>query len=105
MEPQDLIDTSSSLRGIGHVASRMMPVRSWSPTTHVKPWEVSARWEEAVGKPRATRNPSLGAAYVLDTPFAAGYTDAIVDARAPTELIGTPTRFGARVACRTSQQK
>ena len=106
MEPLDLVDVSSTLRGIGHRAARTNPVRAWHPSTHVKPWEYAARWEESVGNPKATRNPALGAAYVFDTPLAPGFTaDAAIDARAAADIIGVPTRVGARVACRTSAKR
>lgn len=104
MEPQDLVDTSSMLRGIGHQAERTCQVRRWVPKSHVSPWEYAARWQESVAKPRATRNPALGAEYMLETPFAGGYTDALVDTRPSTEIIGEPTRYGARIACRTPQK-
>jgi len=93
-----MVDTSSALLGLGHTASRSSLVRPWTPSTHVSPWEYSARWEDAVNRPRATRNPALGAEYALDIT----YGDAMVDTRSPTELIGVPTRSGARVVCRAS---
>lgn len=100
MEPQDLVDVSSQLRGIGHVNSRTNTVRSWTPSQHLRPWEYDARWEQAVNKPRATHNPALGAEYVLETPFSGG----VLDARDASQIIGVPTRTGARVVCRSSQK-
>ena len=99
MEPQDLIDVSSQLRGIGHKTSRINTVRPWTPSQHVRPWEYAARWDSGVDRPRAMRNPALGADYVLDTPLGSGLPD-FVDARDPSEIIGVATRTGARIACR-----
>ena len=99
MEPQDLIDVSSQLRGIGHKASRVNTVRAWTPSEHARPWEFAARWDSGVDKPRATRNPALGAEYILDTPLGPGLPD-FVDVRDPSEIIGEATRNGARVVCR-----
>lgn len=101
MEPQNLVDVSSQLRGLGFKASKTTTVRPWPTCPHTRPEELSMPWArfEAGCRPKAARNPALGADYVLDCikPSAPGVaTDSIIDVRCPTEIIGTSSRVDSR---------
>lgn len=101
MEPQNLVDVSSQLKGIGFLASKTQKVRPWPTCPHSRPEEISMPWTSfAAGeRPKSMRNPNLGADYVLDCirPSAPNVlTDSIVDVRCPAEIIGASSRFDAR---------
>lgn len=100
MDPGSLIDVASQLRGLAFKAHKFDKLRPWPTHSHERPEFLTQPWcSVATHRPRATRNPALGADYVLDNirPSAPGVlTDSIVDVRSSREIIGISSRFDAR---------
>jgi len=100
MDPGSLIDVASQLRGIGVQATKSNTVRAWPQCAHQRPEFITQPWLSAhAERPKAGRNPALGADYVVDgvRPSAPGVlTNSVVDIRSATEIVGTSTRGDAR---------
>lgn len=69
---------------------------SWS-ASHCPPPVVSSSWiSQGCGRPRATRDPALGSAYVLDPRVSSG---AVIDDRSAADVIGANSRLHTRTEC------
>ena len=104
MDPAHIMETANQLRGYGvqnKLGGQVLP----HPTCpHIRPEVVSETWISC-GKerPRASRNPALGADYIIDgirAPPPGTLSESIVDARDPKEIIGVSSRMDARFICR-----
>ena len=106
-DPGSLVDVGSQLRGLSQKSSKIEQLRPWPQCPHMTPEYITQPWcSLAHERPKATRNPALGADYVLDgiRPSAPGHlTDSIVDLRNPREIIGVSSRVDARTdpCCRS----
>lgn len=91
MDPASLIDTASQLRGLGAPASKVSKLRPWPACKHTQGRD-KRQVPESTHRPRATRNPALGAEYAT----ACVPHHIIYDARPPRDAFGEPTRLDAR---------
>jgi hypothetical protein len=104
MDPAHIMETANQLRGLGvqnKLGGQVLPV----PTCpHIRPEVVSETWRScSKERPKAARNPALGADYVIDGIRAhppGTMSESIVDARDPREIIGVSSRMDARFICR-----
>lgn len=91
MDPATVIDTASQLRGLGVPLSKVSQLRPWPSCVSEKQRDVR-RVPASTGRPRATRNPELGAEYAT----ACRPRRLIYDSRSPRDAFGAPTRMEAR---------
>lgn len=101
MDPAHIIDTANELRGLGQHSIKTNVVTKVTKK-HKKPQAISTPWTSFVAeeRPGSTRNPALATEWILAPVEDNMLPDAIIDARSPTELIGTSTRVCAHTAMR-----